>query len=140
MSISKINHKLVFNQVLPTSSCAITSVIMQPDVNPHAHVGVDVPHQEDAPIPQAPAEVPTTVAEAPPNGDPVPEPLVIKRDVNDLHHLFGHEHFDAIKRSAKYYNIKLRGDVKNCVACALAKIRQKNRNKVTLSKSMKHGD
>jgi hypothetical protein len=32
-------------------------VIMQPDVTPHAHVGVDVPNQEDATTPQAPADI-----------------------------------------------------------------------------------
>jgi hypothetical protein len=46
----------------------------------------------------------------------------------------GHVHFDAVKRSAKYYNIKLSGTVKTCVTCALAIIRQKNIKKVTLSK------
>jgi hypothetical protein len=65
---------------------------------------------------------------------------VVKRDVNDLHHMFGHAHCDAIERSAKYYNIKLSGDVKTCVACGLAKIRQQNINKVMLSKSLKPGD
>jgi hypothetical protein len=46
MTIRKDNRTLVFDQVLPTSSGAITGVIMQPDVIPHAHVGVDVPSRE----------------------------------------------------------------------------------------------
>jgi hypothetical protein len=113
---------------------------MQPDVSPHAHVGVDVSSQKNAPIPQDPVEAPATVAEAPPTEAPVPKPPVVKRNVNELHHMFGHAHFDAIKQSAKYYNIKLSGDVKTCVACALSRIHQKNINKVTLSKSLKPGD
>jgi hypothetical protein len=50
MSINKDNHALVFDQLLPTSSGAITGVIMQLDVSQHAHVGEDVPSKEDAPI------------------------------------------------------------------------------------------
>jgi hypothetical protein len=46
MSSRKNNHSLVFDQVLPTSSSAITGAIMQANVIPHAHVGVDVPNQE----------------------------------------------------------------------------------------------
>jgi hypothetical protein len=46
MSINKYNHTSVFDQVLPTSSGAITGVIMQLNVSPHAHVGVDVRSQE----------------------------------------------------------------------------------------------
>jgi hypothetical protein len=78
--------------------------------------------------------------EAPPTEAIVPKPLAVMRDVNDLHHMFGHAQFDAIKRSAKYYNIKLCGDVKTCVACTLAKIHHKNINKDMLSKSLKPGD
>jgi hypothetical protein len=65
---------------------------------------------------------------------------VIRRDINAMHNLMGHAHFDAIKRSAKYYGIKLSGEPKTCVSSALAKIRQRNINKVTLSKSLKLGD
>jgi hypothetical protein len=53
--------------------------------------------------------------------------------------MLGHAHFDSIKRSAKYYNVQLSGTVQTCVACALAKIRQKNINKVTSFKSFHPG-
>jgi hypothetical protein len=62
MSIRKNNHSFVFDQVLPTSSGAITGVIMQPNVIPHAHVGVDVPNQKGAPTHQAPVEAPPNEA------------------------------------------------------------------------------
>jgi hypothetical protein len=140
MSITKNGDSLVFDQVLLTSSGAITGVLMQPHVIPHAHVGVDVPTQEDVPNAQDTVETPNPIVEAPPEAAPIPERPMVTRDVNDLHHMFGHAHFDAIKRSGKYYNIELKGDAKTCVACALAKIRQKNINKVTLSKSLKPGD
>jgi hypothetical protein len=51
---------------------------------------------------------------------------VIHQDINDLHYLLGHADFDSIKRSAEYHNIKLIGEPKTCVSCALAKIHQKN--------------
>jgi hypothetical protein len=57
-----------------------------------------------------------------------------------MHNLMGQAHFDAIKCSAKYYGIKISGEPKTCVSCALAKIHQNYINKVTLSKSMKPGD
>jgi hypothetical protein len=92
--------------------------------------------QEEAPEPakeavplDAPILVPPTVVTP-----------VIRRDINDLHNLLGHAHFDAIKKSAKYYNIKLSGEPKMCASCALAKISQKNINKVTLSKSITPGN
>jgi hypothetical protein len=78
------------------------------------------------------------VPDAPLLDPPLPPP-VVTWDVNDLHNLFGHAHFDAIKHSAKYYNVKLSGTVKTCVVSALAKIHQKNINKATLSKSFHPG-
>jgi hypothetical protein len=85
-----------------------------------------------------PTELPWDVPDAPPP-DIDPPPPVVTWDVNDLHNLLGHAHFDAIKRSAKYYNVKLSGTVWTCVACDLAKILQKNIYKVTLSKSFHPG-
>jgi hypothetical protein len=49
MSTTKNEDSLVFDQLLPTSFGAITGVLMQPHVIPHAHVGVVVPTQEDVP-------------------------------------------------------------------------------------------
>jgi hypothetical protein len=42
MSITKNGDSLVFDQMLPTSSGAITGVLLQPHIIPHAHVGVYV--------------------------------------------------------------------------------------------------
>jgi hypothetical protein len=97
MSITKNGDSLVFDQVLPTSSGAITGVLMQPHVIPHAHVGVNVPTQEDVPNAQDTVEPPNHIVEAPPVAAPVPKRPMVTRDVNDLHHMFGHAHFDAIK-------------------------------------------
>jgi hypothetical protein len=121
MSITKNGDFLVFGQVLPTSSGAITGVLMQPHIITHAHVGVDVPNQEDVPNAQDTVETPNPIVEAPTVAAQVPKRPMVTRDVNDLHHMFGHAH--AIKQSAKYYNIKLKGDFKTCVAWALEKIR-----------------
>jgi hypothetical protein len=95
----------VFDQVLPTVYSAITAVIMQPNVIPHAHVGVNMHTQEDVPIPQISVEAPSNRVEAPPYKAVVPVPPVV-----NLHHMFGHLHFNVTKRSAKYYNIKLCGE------------------------------
>jgi hypothetical protein len=153
MSLTKQGETLVFDQVLHTTSGAITGVIMRPVTYPNLNVGVELKNlkspvqdivqevvqkviQEEAPEPakeavplDAPILVPPTVVTP-----------VIRWDKNDLHKLLGHAHFDAIKKSAKHYNIKLSGEPKICVSCALAKIRQKNINKVTLSKSITPGN
>jgi hypothetical protein len=93
----------------------------------NVNVEEDVPDQ--GVVPNIPDQTPTVAA--------IP---VICRDVNAMHNIMGHAHFDAIKCSAKYYGIKLSGEPKTCVSCAFAKIRQKNINKGTLSKSLKPGD
>jgi hypothetical protein len=155
MSINKQGELLIFDQVLQTIAGAIIGVIMRPDTVSNVHIGVDpivpvvptvpAPIQEDVPIvdnsnvaedvpdqgvvPKIPDQTPTVAA--------IP---VIRRDINAMHNLMGHAHFDAIKHSAKYYGIKLSVEPKTCVSCALAKIRQKNINKVTLTKSLKPGD
>jgi hypothetical protein len=155
ISINKQGESLIFDQVLQTTSGAIAGVIMRPDTISNVNVGADpivqvvptvpAPIQEDVPIvdnvnveedvpdqgavPNIPDQTPTVAA--------IP---VICRDINAMHNLMGHAHFDAIKRSAKYYGMKLNGDPKRFVSCALAKIRQKNSNKVTLAKSQKPGD
>jgi hypothetical protein len=65
---------------------------------------------------------------------------MIHWDINDLHNLMGHAHYDAMKRSPTHYGINLSGEPKTCVSCVLAKILKKNINKVTMSKSLKPGD
>jgi hypothetical protein len=46
-------------------------------------------------------ETPNPIVEAPPVAALVPIRPMVTRDVNDLHHMFGHAHFDAIEKSAK---------------------------------------
>jgi hypothetical protein len=84
-------------------------------------------------------KAPARVVEATPGEAVVIMPPVVARAFNSLHHMFGHAHFDTIKRSVPYYNIKLQGDVKTCVACVLVKKRQKNKI-WSLPKSLKPGD
>jgi hypothetical protein len=91
------------------------------------NVAEDVPDQ--GVVPNIPDQTPTVAA--------IP---VICHDINAMHNLMEHAHFDAIKCSATYYGIKLSGEPRTCVSCALAKIRQKSINKVTLSKSLKPRD
>jgi hypothetical protein len=69
---------------------------------------------EVVPGPDAFVEI---VLDAPPP-DIDPPPPVVTWDVNDLPKLLGHAHFDAIKHSAKYCNVKLSGTVKTCMTCA----------------------
>jgi hypothetical protein len=150
MSLTKQNETLVFDQVLNTTSGAITGAIMRPISYPTLNVGVDQTIPGDIPevqedvhvdVQQVVQEEGQIQADAP--DIPIPPAIeipAIRRDINDLHNLLGHAHFDAIKKSAKYYSIKLTGEQKTCVSCALAKICQKNLNKVTLSKSLKPGD
>jgi hypothetical protein len=119
MSINKQGESLIFDQVLQTTSGAINGVIMRPDTVSNVNVGVDpivpivpivptvpAPIQEDVHIvdnvnvekdvpyqgvvPNIPDETPTVAA--------IP---VIRRDINTMHNLMGHAHFDAIKLSAK---------------------------------------
>jgi hypothetical protein len=132
ITLSRNEQSLVFDQVLESSTGAIAGVIMEPVLFPkYNNVGVPIPTvQEDeaavlndlhavevVPDPNAFVEL---IPDAPPP-DIDPPPPVVTWDVNDLYNLLGPAHLDAIKRSAKYYNVKLSGTVKTCVACALAK-------------------
>ena len=55
----------------------------------------------------------------------------ISMDINKMHQLFGHACEATIRRTAQYYGITLTGNMESCVACALAKARQRNVNKET---------
>jgi hypothetical protein len=139
LTLSRQDQSVVFDQVLESSSGTITCIIMEPVLFPEFNVPIptvqeaeaafldDLSDVEVVPDPEASAE---PVPDAPPPAnDPTTPPPVVTWDVNDLHNLLRYAHFDAIKRSAKYYNVKLSGTVKTSVACELAKIRQKNINK-----------
>jgi hypothetical protein len=130
MSISKQGESLFFDQALPTTSGVITGVIMCLVTVSNVNVGVDpifpaVPalSQEDVPV-AGHVHVEDDVPEqgiVPTIPDPNPTVPAIRRDINATHNLMGHAHFDAIKRSAKYYGIKLSGEPKICVSMPLLK-------------------
>jgi hypothetical protein len=151
MSIHNPDESIIFYQVLQTTSGAITGVIMQPVQIPSVNVGLDTIVQEKAIVQEdaveeavvqeevvEPSEHPVVVPQGP--DPPAPVIPIIHCDINALHILIGHAHYDVIKQSAKYYGIKISSEPKTCVSCALGKIRQKNINKVTMSKSFKPGD
>jgi hypothetical protein len=49
-------------------------------------------------------------------------------DINKFHKMIGHCGADRLKRTALIHNLKLKGELKVCEDCALAKARQKNVN------------
>jgi GAG-pre-integrase domain len=49
-------------------------------------------------------------------------------DINKIHKMIGHCGTDRLKRTATIHNLKLKGKLKVCEDCALAKARQKNVN------------
>jgi hypothetical protein len=49
-------------------------------------------------------------------------------DINKFHKMIGHCGTDRLKRTATIHNLKLKGELKVCEDCALAKARQKNVN------------
>jgi hypothetical protein len=81
--------------------------------------------------------IPIAGAHVPVPGDPnpttIPNAVVVRRDVNALHHLFGHANLDSIRRTATYYGIKWVGEMNPCADCALARIKQKSVPKTTSS-------
>jgi hypothetical protein len=119
LQIQKGANRIVFNQIMDTDSGAITGVIFEPVIN------VCLP----------PAAISPTNAAAP-LSPPVPVPVqaVVQRDVNALHHIFGHVNYDSTKRTVEYYGIKCVGDIGTCADCALAKIKQKHVPKSTTSR------
>jgi hypothetical protein len=50
-------------------------------------------------------------------------------DINKFHEMIGHCGFDCLKNTAQVHGLKLKGDIKVCQDCAVAKARQKNVNK-----------
>ena len=50
-------------------------------------------------------------------------------DVNKFHNMIGHCGVDRLTKTAQIHGLKLKGDLKVCTDCAIAKARQKNVNK-----------
>ena len=61
-------------------------------------------------------------------------------NVNTLHEWLGHPHLEIVINTAKRLNIRLTGEVEECVACALAKARKKNIPKTNFKKSKIKGE
>jgi hypothetical protein len=49
-------------------------------------------------------------------------------DINKFHEMIGHCGSDRLKRTAAIHGLRLKGDLKVCEDCAVAKARQKNVN------------
>ena len=49
-------------------------------------------------------------------------------DINKFHEMIGHCGFDRLKKTAEIHGLKLKGELKVCEDCAMAKARQKNLN------------
>jgi hypothetical protein len=50
-------------------------------------------------------------------------------DVNKFHEMIGHCGVDRLKKTTNIHGLKLKGEIKVCEDCALAKARQRNVNK-----------
>jgi len=62
------------------------------------------------------------------------------QDINELHCKLGHVSEDAIQKTAKFYDWKLKNKFQNCGDCALAKSRQKIMNKEPHKRSEMPGE
>jgi hypothetical protein len=54
--------------------------------------------------------------------------LIKSIDINKFHEMIGHCGFDRLKRTATIHGLRLKGELKVCEDCAVAKARQKNFN------------
>jgi hypothetical protein len=61
-------------------------------------------------------------------------------DVNEFHKTMGHIHTEALTKTAAIYGIKLKGTLKKCYECSLAKIKQLNVCKESKVKSNAPGE
>jgi len=57
-----------------------------------------------------------------------------------LHHQLGHASMESVKATAKFYDWKTEGDLKQCVACATAKAKRKKLNRDLQEKSETPGE
>jgi hypothetical protein len=55
--------------------------------------------------------------------------LIKSIDINKFHEMIGHCGFDCLNRIATIHGLRLKGELKVCEDCAVAKARQKNINK-----------
>ena len=61
-------------------------------------------------------------------------------DINIYHQILGHPGMEMVTYTAKKLGIKLTGETIKCVACALAKAKNKNINKTNLHRSTLPGE
>ena len=61
-------------------------------------------------------------------------------DINEFHKQMGHINEDALKQTARLYNIRLVGVFNTCYECSISKIKQRNVKQVTGNKSMISGE
>ena len=61
-------------------------------------------------------------------------------DINKFHEMLGHCGSDRLKRTAMIHGLKLKGELKVCEDCAIAKARQKNVNQDWKEGSQKPGE
>jgi hypothetical protein len=133
MKITKGPHSIVFDQIMDTDSSARTGVILTPVINVNLQ---SICLLTAVLVPVAGAHVPVS---GDPNPATVPNPVVVHRNVNALHHLFGHANLDSIRRTATYYGVKCVGEMTPCADCALTKIKEKSVPKTTSSRGTSPG-
>jgi hypothetical protein len=56
-------------------------------------------------------------------------------DINDFHKSMGHVNEESLRKTADFYNIKLKGKLNKCYKCSISKIKQRNLAKATENKS-----
>jgi hypothetical protein len=133
MKIQKDPHSIMFDQNMDTDSGAITGVILTPVVNVNLQ-SICLPTAALVPVAGDPVPVACDIPPA-----TVPTPVVVRRNVNYLHHLMGHANLDSIQRTSTYYGTKCVGDMTPCAYCALAKIKQNLVPKTTSSRGNSPG-
>jgi hypothetical protein len=52
-------------------------------------------------------------------------------NINEVHELWGHKSIQLLHKTAKYYGVKLEGNLEQCMGCGLAMAKQKAMNKQT---------
>jgi hypothetical protein len=90
MKIKKGPHIIVFDPIMDTDSGAITGVILTPVVNVNLQ-SICLPTAVLVPVVGDPVPLSCDIPPA-----PIPNPVVVRQDVNSLHHLLGHANLDSI--------------------------------------------
>ena len=61
-------------------------------------------------------------------------------DVNGLHRMLGHVSMDRVKKTGEFYGWRVTGQARECEGCMVAKAKQKNTKKTTMTKSIVPGE